>query len=118
MNRHVDQQADEDEEVGAIINCILNKSGFNLPNNGECSRTCIGLHEGQQQPEQSYRGKTKSTHTKMHCFSSQLKVQYSTVKWDVRSSPCKKLGCPVHNSPKHWQDTIRDVTPGLYAHIC
>lgn len=50
MSSHVDEQRDEDKEVGAVIDGIFNESCFNLSNSGESSRPCIRLHEGQQQP--------------------------------------------------------------------
>lgn len=50
MNSHVYEQRGENEQVGAIINCVLDQRRFNLPSDGEASRAGVRLHKGKQQP--------------------------------------------------------------------
>lgn len=55
VGSHIYQQRDEDEEVGAIIDCVFDKSSFNLANSRESPRPSIRLHERQQQPAYTHR---------------------------------------------------------------
>lgn len=50
MSSGVDEKRDEDEKIGAVIDCIFNQSRLYLPHSGESSCPSIRLHEGQQQP--------------------------------------------------------------------
>lgn len=55
MSSGVDEKRDEDEKIGAVIDCIFNQSRLYLPHSGESSCPSIRLHEGQQQPADTQR---------------------------------------------------------------
>lgn len=50
MNSHIYEHRAKDEQIGAIVNCILYQCCFNLPGDGEASRASVWLHKGQQKP--------------------------------------------------------------------
>lgn len=51
MGSQVDKQGAKDDQVGAIVDGVLDKGRLNLTGDRKAPRACIGLHEGEQQPE-------------------------------------------------------------------
>lgn len=47
---HIDEQRAEDEQVGTIVDGVLNQSCLHLPRDGETTRACVWLHERDEQP--------------------------------------------------------------------
>lgn len=56
MDRHIDEQRAEDQQVGPVVNGVFDERRFDLPCDGEPSGSGVGLHEGQKEPGKDSRG--------------------------------------------------------------
>lgn len=79
MNSHVYEQGAENEQVGAVINGVLDQRSFDLPSDGEASGAGVRLHEGKQQPGSEKRKrkkeKKKASTKRSTAHSSAVSVQ-------------------------------------------
>lgn len=103
MNRHVDEQRAEDQQVGAVVDGVLNERRLDLPGDGEPSGASVRLHEGQQQPGNSSTG------------SEWLQNRPAGESSSGSNPPGEALRGPVHHPPEHGHDAFRDEAPGPVA---
>lgn len=86
MNSHIYEQRAENEQVGAVINCVLDQCSFDLASDGKASGASVRLHKGKQQPgNKKSKRKKKNITLLLNYFKCDSPIQTDHVRhWEVQ----------------------------------